>query len=439
VKTPASTIQTRLCIPFSPSLALGAGCARSISAPQFKRSNRTAICAGLGLSILFSVICVASEGQTRKSAIGGHPFGGRSSQSQRRLHKDQIASLFKRECAGCHGTDGSGRQVRNVFPSLPDFTDLSWQISKTDSEITRQIHDGKPQRMPAFRDKLSHPEIVALAIYTRAFAVESTKIDSRAERTKNVMPSARVKMLFRARCAECHGENGRGTSVRQLSPEIPDFTDVKWQAARSDSQLRHSILEGKGAAMPSMRTELADREVDQMVVQIRSFGAIPRAKQTRSPLPKVTPSPPSPAQGQLGPSSAESAPNLSHGETIYRTYCATCHGATGTGDVIRQNMPAIPDFTNPAWHASHSDARVQVSVLDGRGTLMPSFRGRVSDSELKNLVGYLRRFGDRGADRPSDDFAKQFQELQSQFRELEKQRSRLGRNTIEARREEAAD
>jgi hypothetical protein len=102
-------------------------------------------------------------------------------------------------------------------------------------------------------------------------------------------------------------------------------------------------------------------------------------------------------------------------------------------------MPAIPDFTSASWHASHSDARIQTSVLNGRGTLMPSFRGRMSDNELKDLVGYLRRFGVRGADPRPDDFAKEFQELQSQFRELQKQRSRLERNRVQTPRQEAGD
>jgi hypothetical protein len=68
-----------------------------------------------------------------------------------------------------------------------------------------------------------------------------------------------------------------------------------------------------------------------------------------------------------------------------------------------------------------------------------SFRSGVSDTELRNLVGYLRRFRDRSGDPTFDDFAKEFQELQSHFRELEKQRSRLGRDRVKSRREEAGD
>lgn len=47
-------------------------------------------------------------------------------------------------------------------------------------------------------------------------------------------------------------------------PELPDFTDPKWQDSRSDAELTRSILEGKGKWMRPMGTQLGSVGVEQM-------------------------------------------------------------------------------------------------------------------------------------------------------------------------------
>ena len=39
-------------------------------------------------------------------------------------------------------------------------------------------------------------------------------------------------------------------------PDLPDFSDAKWQAARSDAELKQSILNGKGKFMLPMKDKL---------------------------------------------------------------------------------------------------------------------------------------------------------------------------------------
>ncbi len=45
-------------------------------------------------------------------------------------------------------------------------------------------------------------------------------------------------------CIRCHGVNGRG--VWDI-PDVPDFTDPRWQASRSDAQIVNILMEGRGA------------------------------------------------------------------------------------------------------------------------------------------------------------------------------------------------
>ena len=53
-------------------------------------------------------------------------------------------------------------------------------------------------------------------------------------------------------CMACHEADGRGAIARKTmkdAEQIPDLTDAKWQASRTDAELEHSILEGKGKIM----------------------------------------------------------------------------------------------------------------------------------------------------------------------------------------------
>jgi mono/diheme cytochrome c family protein len=120
----------------------------------------------------------------------------------------------------------------------------------------------------------------------------------------------------------------------------------------------------------------------------------------------------------------ETAARLRAATVLYRQYCLTCHGADGRGLQMKASMPTLQDFTNRAWQEEVSNARMLVSILDGRGTLMPAFRGRVTEEQAQDLVAYVRAFGpaqQRPTEPPSDDFEKRFRDLQRQWDELEKQ------------------
>ena len=65
---------------------------------------------------------------------------------------DSGETVFKNNCAMCHGADGKG------FAALktPDFTSPKWQASMTDKQIKVVIKNGKKgTAMTAFGDKLN--------------------------------------------------------------------------------------------------------------------------------------------------------------------------------------------------------------------------------------------------------------------------------------------
>jgi hypothetical protein len=65
-----------------------------------------------------------------------------------------------------------------------------------------------------------------------------------------------------------------------------------------------------------------------------------------------------------------------------------------------------------------------VSILDGKGTRMPSFRDKLSRERARELVAYIRTFAPGAADRAApktDEFDRQFSSLVQEIDELMRQ------------------
>jgi mono/diheme cytochrome c family protein len=129
------------------------------------------------------------------------------------------------------------------------------------------------------------------------------------------------------------------------------------------------------------------------------------------------------------PAPAPSAARLSVASGLFRQYCLVCHGPRGTGAEIRASMPAIPDFTSRDWQATANSTQLAVSILEGKGTLMPSFRGRIDEDQAQNLVAYVRAFGPEPVKAElspdASDFERRYRQLSAEWDELEKRMREL--------------
>jgi len=198
---------------------------------------------------------------------------------------------------------------------------------------------------------------------------------------------------------------------------IPDFTRPEWHSARDDDHLQHSIREGKGF-MPAMKDKLGPTEVVLLVTLVRNF----RGGE------QVVPDEP---EDQEEPSTSESVvPRSDAIPGLFQRFCSSCHGADGHGNAMRAQMPWLPDFTAPDWHQRRSDAQLTASVLEGKGTVMPAFSGKLGEAQVRELVAYLRSFvpaGARSIPKPSSDFHRRYQELQHEMNKLKRQYRALSR------------
>jgi len=92
------------------------------------------------------------------------------------------------------------------------------------------------------------------------------------------------------------------------------------------------------------------------------------------------------------PSPAKAQAQAPAGNELYQKFCQACHGADGRGTAMKQTMPAIPDFTSTAWHDTRNNVELLISILDGKGTLMPAFNDRVTEDQARDLVSLTRAF-----------------------------------------------
>lgn len=76
---------------------------------------------------------------------------------------------YQKACSRCHGPRGKGGPpAAPGEPGPRDFTDATWQRSRSSEEILSVVRSGKGP-MPAFKDVLSEGEIEAVVAQVRSF------------------------------------------------------------------------------------------------------------------------------------------------------------------------------------------------------------------------------------------------------------------------------
>ena len=106
--------------------------------------------------------------------------------------------------------------------------------------------------------------------------------------------------------------------------------------------------------------------------------------QTQTPAP-ATP----PAKNPI----AASPKSVKAGSVVFATACAPCHGPRGKGDGVSAPAGAHPaDLAAGKFKHGDSDADIFKTIKEGGGgtTLMPSWDGQISDSDIWNTINYIR-------------------------------------------------
>jgi mono/diheme cytochrome c family protein/uncharacterized membrane protein len=259
----------------------------------------------------------AGTSRSRASESGDHEATSRSAPSTPEATTSR--ELFGQRCVKCHGSNGTGNNAREKMPDIPDFTNLAWQSRRADEQLMASILDGKGDDMPPHRGKINDEQAHGLVKLVRAFAPnKGNSRPEQKEKTSQPKPAQRdpsagavkkrqvavppragatvntsrivhspasvkpassspetpdVKEVFRRQCVKCHGADGTGKNALERMPDIPDFTDTRWQSRRADEQLIASILDGKGDDMPPHRGKINDEQARGLVSYVRTFAS----------------------------------------------------------------------------------------------------------------------------------------------------------------------
>lgn len=172
---------------------------------------------------------------------------------------------------------------------------------------------------------------------------------------------ARGRALFEKRCTGCHGASGKGDgpAAASLVPHPADLT----AAAFDDRRLSHVLWNGvAGTAMPRFR-ELAKEDLRALVSYVGSIAA-PRDATAPAAL-------------------------VEAGRAVYRTRCASCHGASGHGDgpseMALARLPA--DF-----HVKQPTTARASDVLEHgiAGTGMQAMAQNMTPAQREAVIAYVR-------------------------------------------------
>ncbi|MEM7476166.1 MAG: cytochrome c [Planctomycetota bacterium] len=87
-------------------------------------------------------------------------------------------------------------------------------------------------------------------------------------------------------------------------------------------------------------------------------------------------------------------------EQLYRLHCSGCHGdGSGNGHIAGTLAVRPRNLKHSVWQKSVTDKHIYEVIRGGGEAVklnkaMPGFEAKLSEQEIKELVGYIRYLGD---------------------------------------------
>ncbi len=86
---------------------------------------------------------------------------------------------------------------------------------------------------------------------------------------------------------------------------------------------------------------------------------------------------------------AENDAALKIGESLYSSYCRTCHGSDARG------ARGYPNLRDTDWLYGGEPENIKTSILQGRVALMPAWEGVLSAEDIFNVTAYVEQLSGR--------------------------------------------
>ena len=76
---------------------------------------------------------------------------------------------------------------------------------------------------------------------------------------------------------------------------------------------------------------------------------------------------------------------------LFKSKCAVCHAPDGSGSGAMGKQLGVTDLRADEVQ-KQTDAQLNDSISNGVGKKMPAYKGKITDDQIKGLVGYIRSF-----------------------------------------------
>jgi len=171
--------------------------------------------------------------------------------------------------------------------------------------------------------------------------------------------------IFGDKCAACHQAGGQG-----VPGLFPNLVDDDWLWGSSPEQIQHTLVNGRNGYMPPFRETFSDEQLDQVANYVMSMSGLEANKEAAVKGEQIF-------NGQEGG-------------------CYYCHTSKGTG----MYSQGAANLTDKIWTVANVPgkesteeqlAAIKTVITDGIQRQMPAFSSRLSDTEIKVLVAYLKQ------------------------------------------------
>ena len=168
---------------------------------------------------------------------------------------------------------------------------------------------------------------------------------------------------FKDNCATCHGTGAAG------GKGYPNLNDDDWLWGGTLSDIHQTLLYG-------IRADNLDTRLSQMP----AFGkdGLLKRKDIEAVVDYV-----------LSLSGSPKTKTYGQGQQVYKTQCASCHGADGKG----LHDYGAPNLTDKIWLYGGDRQAVYKTVYYARAGMMPAWKDRLDPNTIKQLTIYLHQLG----------------------------------------------
>lgn len=121
--------------------------------------------------------------------------------------------------------------------------------------------------------------VLSIGMWLSEHGKDHWSVPEEAKKRNNPIPAteaglAAARDLYRDKCAQCHGETGKGDGPEagKYDVKAADFTDAYMMSEMTDGEIFYKISEGR-RPMPSFKKRFTEEQRWQLVHFLRTFAA----------------------------------------------------------------------------------------------------------------------------------------------------------------------